>query len=84
MNRELQYNTVEMAVTVTLKVPLLTEEQSAICDRIMHAFSAIQEMDSFLLMKNWQKRKTFLILLIITEIQSNNDIALGIVSSGTV
>lgn len=35
-------------------------------------------------MKNWQKRKTFFILLIITEIQSNNDIALGIVSSDIV
>lgn len=47
MNRELQYNTVEMAVTVTLNVPLLTEEQRAICDQIMHAFSVVQEMDSF-------------------------------------
>ncbi|GFQ75543.1 ATP-dependent DNA helicase, partial [Trichonephila clavata] len=42
MNRELQYNTVEMAVIITRNVPLLTEEQITIYDRIMLTVSVGQ------------------------------------------
>lgn len=42
MNRELQYNTVEMTVIVSRNVPLLTEEQRTIYDRIMLVVSAEQ------------------------------------------
>ncbi|GFY41648.1 ATP-dependent DNA helicase [Trichonephila inaurata madagascariensis] len=40
MNRELQYNTVEMVAIITHNVPLLTEKQRTIYDRIMLAISA--------------------------------------------
>ena len=39
MNRELQYNTAEMAAIVTRNVPLLTHEQKTIYDQIMLAVS---------------------------------------------
>ncbi|CAF4943981.1 unnamed protein product [Pieris macdunnoughi] len=42
MNREMQYNTVEMAAIVTRNVPLMNEEQKIIYDRIMLAVSAGQ------------------------------------------
>ncbi|GBL77010.1 hypothetical protein AVEN_175346-1 [Araneus ventricosus] len=42
MNRELQYNTVEMAGIVSRNVPLLNDEQKIIYDRIMLAVSAGQ------------------------------------------
>ncbi|GFR08742.1 ATP-dependent DNA helicase [Trichonephila clavata] len=42
MNRELQYNAVEMAVIITRNVPLLTEEHRNIYDSIMLAVSAAQ------------------------------------------
>ncbi|GFQ94622.1 helitron_like_N domain-containing protein [Trichonephila clavata] len=42
MNRELQYNTVEMAAIVTRNVPLLTEKQRTIYNHIMLAVSAGQ------------------------------------------
>ena len=40
MNRELQYNTAEMAAIVTRNVPLMTREQKTIYDLIMLAISA--------------------------------------------
>jgi hypothetical protein len=42
MNRELQYNTVEMAAIVNRNVPLMNEEQKSIYDRIMLAVLAEQ------------------------------------------
>ncbi|VVC35150.1 DNA helicase Pif1-like, partial [Cinara cedri] len=42
MNRELQYNTVEMAAIVARNVPLMNEEQRTVYDRIMLAVSAGQ------------------------------------------
>ena len=42
LNRELQYNTVEMPVIVSRNIPLMKEEQRTIYDGIMLAVSAGQ------------------------------------------
>ena len=42
LNRELQYNAVEMATIVARNVPLMNEEQRTIYERIMFAVSAGQ------------------------------------------
>jgi hypothetical protein len=81
MNRELQYNTVEMAAIVTRNVPLINKEQRTIYDRIMLAVSAGQG-GFFFLDAPGGTGKTFLISLILAEIRSNNGIALAIASSG--
>jgi hypothetical protein len=81
MNRELQYNTVEMAAIVTRNVPLINEEQRTIYDRMMLAVSAGQG-GFFFLDAPGGTGKTFLISLILAEIRSNNGIALAIASSG--
>nr|XP_042912617.1 uncharacterized protein LOC122272722 [Parasteatoda tepidariorum] len=80
MNRELQYNTIEMAVIVTHNVPLMNEEQRSIYDRIMLAISAGQ--GGFLLDAPGGTGKTFIISLILAEIRSNNGIALAVSSFG--
>ncbi|CAF4851971.1 unnamed protein product [Pieris macdunnoughi] len=81
MNREMQYNTVEMAAIVTRNVPLMNEEQKIIYDRIMLAVSAGQG-GFFFLDAPGGTGKTFLISLILAEIRSNNGIALAVASSG--
>ncbi|GFQ89559.1 helitron_like_N domain-containing protein [Trichonephila clavata] len=47
VNRELQYNIAEMAAIITRNVPLLTEEQRTLYDRIILAVSAGQGGFSF-------------------------------------
>ena len=81
MNRELQYNTVEMAAIVTRNVPLMNEEQRTVYDRITLAVSAGQG-GFFFLDAPGGTGKTFLISLFHTEIRSNNVIALAIASFG--
>ncbi|XP_015924122.1 uncharacterized protein [Parasteatoda tepidariorum] len=80
MNHEFQYNTIEMAVIVACNVPLMNEEQRNIYDSIMLAVSSGQGGFFFGCTRwNW---KTFIIPLILAEIQSNNGIALAVASSG--
>lgn len=62
MNREMQYNTVEMAAIVTRNVILMNEEQKIIYDRIMLAVSAGQG-GFFFLDAPGGTGKTFLISL---------------------
>ncbi|XP_068992255.1 uncharacterized protein [Neodiprion pinetum] len=81
LNRELQYNTAEMAAIVARNVPLMNEEQKTIYDRIMLAVSAGQG-GFFFLDAPGGTGKTFLISLILAEIRSNNGIALAVASSG--
>ncbi|XP_036339810.1 uncharacterized protein LOC118749148 [Rhagoletis pomonella] len=81
MNRELEYNTAEMAAIVTRNVPLLTHEQKIIYDRIMLSVSAGQG-GFFFLDAPGGTGKIFLISLILAEIRSNNGIALAVASSG--
>ncbi|GBM79731.1 hypothetical protein AVEN_27375-1 [Araneus ventricosus] len=81
MNRELQYNTVEMAGIVSRNVPLLNDEQKIIYDRIMLAVSAGQG-GFFFLDAPGGTGKTFLISLLLAEIRSKNGIALAVASSG--
>ncbi|XP_044586007.1 uncharacterized protein LOC123266044 [Cotesia glomerata] len=81
MNREMQYNTVEMAAIVTRNVPLMNEEQRTIYDRIMLTVSAGQG-GFFFLDAPGGTGKTFLISLILDKIRSNNGIALAVASSG--
>ncbi|GBM86776.1 hypothetical protein AVEN_203254-1 [Araneus ventricosus] len=81
MNRELQYNTVEMAGIVNRNVPLLNDEQKIIYDRIMLAVSAGQG-GFFFLDAPGGTGKTFLISLLLAEIRSKNGIALAVASSG--
>lgn len=81
MNRELQYNTVEMAAIVTRNVPLMNGEQRTIYDRILLAVSAGQGGFYFLDAPGGTG-KTFLISLILAEIRSYNGIALAVASSG--
>ncbi|XP_071042361.1 uncharacterized protein [Parasteatoda tepidariorum] len=71
MNRELQYNTVEMAAIATRNVPLMNEEQRNIYDdRIMLSVLAGHGLPG-------RRGKT-----ILAEIQSNKGIALTVASSG--
>lgn len=81
MNRELQYNIVEMATIVTRNVPLLTHEQKIIYDRIIRAVSA-GKGGFYFLDAPGGTGKTFLISLILAEIRSSNGIALAVASSG--
>ncbi|GFQ84154.1 ATP-dependent DNA helicase [Trichonephila clavata] len=64
MNRELPYNTVEMADIISHNVPLLTEEQRIIYDRIMLTVLAGQGGFVFLDAPG-ETGKTFLISLIL-------------------
>ncbi|XP_042912160.1 uncharacterized protein [Parasteatoda tepidariorum] len=80
MNRELQYNTIEMAENVTRNVPLMNEEQRNIYDCIMLAVSAGQ--GGFFLDAPGGTGKACIISLILAEIRSNNSIALAVASSG--
>ncbi|XP_073999516.1 ATP-dependent DNA helicase pif1-like [Rhodnius prolixus] len=81
MNRELQYDTVQMASIVSRNVPLLNDEQKIIYDRIMLAVSAGQG-GFFFLDAPGGTGKTFLISLLLAEIRSKNGIALAVASSG--
>ncbi|XP_044575183.1 ATP-dependent DNA helicase PIF1-like [Cotesia glomerata] len=81
MNRELQYDTIEMASIVSRNVPLLNNEQKIIYDRIMLAVSAGQG-GFFFLDAPGGTGKTFLISLLLAEIRSKNGIALAVASSG--
>ncbi|XP_074108457.1 uncharacterized protein LOC141533462 [Cotesia typhae] len=81
MNRELQYDTVQMASIVSRNVPLLNDEQKIIYDRIMLAVSAGQG-GFFFLDAPSGTGKTFLISLLLAEIRSKNGIALAVASSG--
>ncbi|XP_044575115.1 uncharacterized protein LOC123258925 [Cotesia glomerata] len=81
MNRELQYDTVEMASIVSRNVPLLNDEQKIIYDRIMLAVSAGQG-GFFFLDAPGGTGKTFLISVLLAEIRSKNGIALTVASSG--
>ncbi|GFT36849.1 ATP-dependent DNA helicase [Trichonephila clavipes] len=81
MNRELLYNSVELAAVITRNVPLLTEKQRAIYKHIMLAVSAGQS--GLLFLDNPGRiGKAFLISLILGKIRSNNGITLAVVSSG--
>ena len=53
LNRELQYNTVEMAAIVARNVPLMNDEQRTIYDRIMFVVSAGQGGFFFLDANRW-------------------------------
>jgi len=66
MNRELQYNTVEMAAFVTHNVPLKNEEQRTIYDRSMLTVSAGQG-GFFFLDAPGVTVKIFLISIILAE-----------------
>ncbi|XP_057340808.1 uncharacterized protein LOC130677904 isoform X2 [Microplitis mediator] len=81
MNRELQYDTVQMANIVSRNVPLLNDKQKIIYDRIMLAVSAGQGR-FFFLDAPGGTGKTFLISLLLAEIRSKNGIALAVASSG--
>ncbi|XP_073990924.1 uncharacterized protein [Rhodnius prolixus] len=81
MNRELQYDTVQMASIVSRNVPLLNDEQKIIYDRIMLGVSAGQG-GFFFLDAPGGTGKTFLISLLLAEIRSKNGIALAVASSG--
>ncbi|XP_074000087.1 uncharacterized protein [Rhodnius prolixus] len=81
MNRELQYDTVQMASIVSRNVLLLNDEQKIIYDRIMLAVSAGQG-GFFFLDAPGVTGKTFLISLLLAEIRSKNGIALAVASSG--
>lgn len=70
-----------MAVIVTRNVPLM-KEQRIIYDRIIFAVLAEQSGFFFFLDASDGTGKTFLILLILAKIQSNNGIESAAVSSG--
>ena len=70
-----------MAAIVISNVPLMTDEQRMIYDRIILAVLEGQG-GFFFLDAPGGTGKTFLISLILAEIRSNNGIALAVASSG--
>lgn len=81
MQRETHFDSDELGTFVQTNFPQLVPEQRIAYDRIMRAFTQ-QSGGLFFIDAPGSTGKTFLLSLIVVTIRSQNNIALGIASSG--